>query len=396
MVPTFTNQQRVFLAEICRFFHSKADWPTHGYLDRHLKNDMDVLKVGRELALFMYDYSVFAPDSGWDPKRRQPLGVSALYTCQAEVYANLEEILDTFALTVSLCIEAYDANEDDDQAPQVTSFEVRQHKAVTDLTLRQVYVLLEDTNLWRSITPRPNNVDVPSEWEFRIADSVRDYRGVRTIEDFVERRRQLAEEWQTRARGFGGLARSFTAVTSDVVNNPTYIDGPPQSGDAAPGTSPESPSHATEDAFLGKDVFIVYGHDRGARHEVARFIENQIGLRAIMLDEIPGALSKGVFEAVEKYAATADFAVVIMTPDDVGSVQGAGDIHPRTRQNVLIELGYFWHMLGRERIVILKKGDVEIPSDFHGILYAEMDEPGAWHEKLRGKMQAADLIEQTR
>ena len=100
----------------------------------------------------------------------------------------------------------------------------------------------------------------------------------------------------------------------------------------------------------------------------------------------------GVFEAVEKYAESAGFAIVITTPDDIGTVQGSDLLHGRARQNVLIELGYFWHKLGRQNIVILKKGEVEIPSDFAGILYALMDEPGAWREKVRGKVRAAGLV----
>ena len=46
----------------------------------------------------------------------------------------------------------------------------------------------------------------------------------------------------------------------------------------------------------------------------------------------------------------------------------------RARQNVILELGYF---LGKfqdqpnRRIIIIKTGDIEIPSDISGVLYLE-------------------------
>ena len=41
------------------------------------------------------------------------------------------------------------------------------------------------------------------------------------------------------------------------------------------------------DRLPQRDVFIVYGHDRAARFEVAHFITDQLHLWAIMLDQIP-------------------------------------------------------------------------------------------------------------
>ena len=42
-------------------------------------------------------------------------------------------------------------------------------------------------------------------------------------------------------------------------------------------------------------------------------------------------------------------------------------LSPRARQNVILELGYFIGRLGRDKVCALKKGDVEIPSDFMGV-----------------------------
>jgi predicted nucleotide-binding protein len=51
----------------------------------------------------------------------------------------------------------------------------------------------------------------------------------------------------------------------------------------------------------------------------------------------------------------------------------------------------FWFAgkLGRKRVCALKKGDLEIPSDFAGVVYTEMDERGAWKQELLRELGAA-------
>jgi predicted nucleotide-binding protein len=44
-------------------------------------------------------------------------------------------------------------------------------------------------------------------------------------------------------------------------------------------------------------------------------------------------------------------------------------LKPRARQNVVLEFGYFISLLGRNRVCCLHKGNVELPSDMHGIVY---------------------------
>jgi predicted nucleotide-binding protein len=62
---------------------------------------------------------------------------------------------------------------------------------------------------------------------------------------------------------------------------------------------------------------------------------------------------------------------------------------PRARQNVVFEHGLFVGKLGRDRVVALKKGDVEVPSDLDGVLYTQMD--GNWKLDLIKEMRNAGL-----
>ena len=62
---------------------------------------------------------------------------------------------------------------------------------------------------------------------------------------------------------------------------------------------------------------------------------------------------------------------------------------PRARQNVLIELGYFIGHLGRKHVCALKRGDVEIPSDFDGVVYETFDASGGWKQALGKELKVA-------
>ena len=64
--------------------------------------------------------------------------------------------------------------------------------------------------------------------------------------------------------------------------------------------------------------------------------------------------------------------------------------NPR-RQNVILELGYFMGKLGRERVCVLHKEEVELPSDIYGILYVSMDSSDGWQLKLAKEMKQAGL-----
>jgi predicted nucleotide-binding protein len=58
---------------------------------------------------------------------------------------------------------------------------------------------------------------------------------------------------------------------------------------------------------------------------------------------------------------------------------------------VIFELGHFAGRLGRGRTCLLRKGNVEIPSDLYGVIYTDMDATNGWQLKLVGELKAAKL-----
>ncbi|MCF9019676.1 nucleotide-binding protein [Pseudomonas syringae] len=136
-------------------------------------------------------------------------------------------------------------------------------------------------------------------------------------------------------------------------------------------------------------IFVVHGHDEAALQGLARFLE-KLGLEAIILKEQPDQ-GRTIIEKFEETADDIGFAVVLLTPDDLGASVKAETPDARARQNVIFELGYFAAKLGRGRVCLLRKGHVEIPSDLYGVIYSDMDPADGWKAKLVGELKAAKL-----
>lgn len=137
----------------------------------------------------------------------------------------------------------------------------------------------------------------------------------------------------------------------------------------------------------GKAVFIVHGHDEAARESTARYIE-RLGLEAVVLHEQVNQ-GRTIIEKLE-HSANVEFAIVLLTPDDVGATAAAKDtLSSRARQNVVLELGFFVGKLGRSRVCALHKGNIELPSDFLGVVYVPMDSAGGWRLLLARELKAA-------
>ena len=160
--------------------------------------------------------------------------------------------------------------------------------------------------------------------------------------------------------------------------------------DALQRTSDNAGISDTSQPTFSDEVFIVHGHDDEAKETVARFVEH-LGIKATILDE---EINEGrtIPEKFEEHADEAGYAIVLLTPDDVGSSKDETDSpQPRARQNVVLEFGYFWGKLGRKRLCVLYKEGVELPSDMKGIAYVLMDNFDGWKQKLAKEMNRAKL-----
>lgn len=134
---------------------------------------------------------------------------------------------------------------------------------------------------------------------------------------------------------------------------------------------------------------MVHGHDEAAKQAVARFIDD-LEHRAIILHEQASA-GRTIIEKFEDHADVA-YAVVLLTPDDVcAPATEPEQTQARARQNVIFELGFFVGKLGRKGVCVLYKKGVEIPSDYQGVVFVEMDDAEGWKLKVGKEMKEAGL-----
>jgi predicted nucleotide-binding protein len=154
-------------------------------------------------------------------------------------------------------------------------------------------------------------------------------------------------------------------------------------------TAASAPPHAIAQQREFSKIFIVHGHDDGSREAVRAFLLH-LGFEPIVLHAQPNK-GRTIITKFREEAAGVGFAVVLMTPDDLGKAKSAADLNPRARQNVVFELGFFIGELGPERVAALVKGGVERPSDFDGVVYIDLDDHGAWQMMLARELRAAGL-----
>ena len=146
--------------------------------------------------------------------------------------------------------------------------------------------------------------------------------------------------------------------------------------------------------IVSRDVFIVHGRDNKPKLELARMLE-KLGFKAVILSEQPDK-GRTIIEKLEQETLDIGYAFVILTPDDTTLSDfddflrkiSSGEeflvripketfrsiIKNRARQNVILELGYFVGKIGRSRVCCLYKGEVELPSDIHGVIFKKFNE----------------------
>jgi predicted nucleotide-binding protein len=133
---------------------------------------------------------------------------------------------------------------------------------------------------------------------------------------------------------------------------------------------PERPQPRDIKTSAKRRVFIVHGRDKTPSLELARFVEKRYPIDAILLED-EAHRGRTLIEKLEDYCDV-DFAFITLTPDDIGALKGES-LKERGRQNVIFEWGQFIGKIGRKKVCLLIKGDVEIPSDLHGIGYYRFD-----------------------
>jgi predicted nucleotide-binding protein len=139
-------------------------------------------------------------------------------------------------------------------------------------------------------------------------------------------------------------------------------------------------------------IFVVHGRDDARKYELMRLLEKVVAASQPIVLHEQASGGATILEKLERHAQTASCAVVLLTGDDEGRLRGRDDpLRPRGRQNVILELGMFIGLLRRNHVVVLKKPDVEAPSDLDGLVYIALDGAGAWRHSLLKELAAMGI-----
>lgn len=137
----------------------------------------------------------------------------------------------------------------------------------------------------------------------------------------------------------------------------------------------------TEKAHMKQPVVFIASSTEGLEiAQIARFLllRELVDQAEVMLWTREFDLSATYIESLEKSSQQTDFALCVVTPDDVTISRSKRKTAPR--DNVIFELGLFMGCLGRERCFILNEGrsDLKLPTDLLGIHTATFHQsPGA-------------------
>ena len=135
-------------------------------------------------------------------------------------------------------------------------------------------------------------------------------------------------------------------------------------------------------------IFVVHGHDGEMKQNVARTLE-KLDLEPIILHEQPNR-GRTIMEKFEDCSEAISFAIILLSPDDKGCEANnfPESAKLRARQNVILELGYFIGKLGRTKVFVLFKDEIDFdhPSDFVGVLYTPFT--NGWELKMVKELQS--------
>ena len=159
------------------------------------------------------------------------------------------------------------------------------------------------------------------------------------------------------SRLLAGLLSSSTLVRSERFDRL----GNPWSDDLA--------AHVAE--LIGANepskILLIHGHSKDYDELKTWLGGEALAKPVVMAQEFTAGQT--LPEKFEQLADETDAAIALATPDDLASTVVELEVkRERARQNVWVEVGWFWGRLGRHRVMLLARGKIEIPSDLDGIV----------------------------
>ena len=244
----------------------------------------------------------------------------------------------------------------------------------------------------------------------RIQESIRNpFDDLRRTQAAIESVRKPTLDWQKQLNLFkamqvrlefpyiirGGLPGNLPSISIPARHSTPLFDLPPTSitVEVYEEFSPEiipAPSPELAPITNQEKVFMMGGNDKDFNNAVARFVE-RLGFNVILFDELPNG-GRTRIEKLKACMNLADFAIVLLTPDDVGASKDNPDgLKPRPSQDIIFALSHLLNELRPERVCTLCKKEIELPSYIGGQMHVMVDGGDDWKLKLVREIRYAGL-----
>jgi predicted nucleotide-binding protein len=164
-------------------------------------------------------------------------------------------------------------------------------------------------------------------------------------------------------------------------------------------------SLAEDEATPPRSVFVIHGHDEGFLAMLEGFLA-ELGVEPVVLKRM-GGQDLSLWQRFTRWGRETRYAIALLSADDLGAARreyeaeyegrkvGPQSLQFRARQNVILELGYFYGYLDWDHVFVLLKPPAtpyprfEMPSDLAGIVYDVVDDSGTWRSELRRRLRDA-------
>lgn len=142
-------------------------------------------------------------------------------------------------------------------------------------------------------------------------------------------------------------------------------------------------------------IFIVHGRNHEVRDKIDLYLSKELKLRTEIM-EAGSHQGRTLSEKFEEMAERVSFAIFILSADDLLTDAVTKRSIRRARQNVILEVGYFWGLLGRRgRVAFLvdTHPEMELPTDIQGLGWIPItDDLAQTKLQLSRELMAARIV----
>ena len=172
-----TNEQRLYLQAILDYFREFGKWPILKHLEGQFLRthpDLDIEEIAQSLPDGLTHHVDF-----WNPESKVVLTIPGIYKCWG-----LVPELSSFLNILEICTDLY-FNSGGETRTLSSADLARDNPTWRDIAIRKVgLLLLSEPHIWSTAS----GPGIEGDWSITIAKSIRRYRGVKTIEQYLEKR----------------------------------------------------------------------------------------------------------------------------------------------------------------------------------------------------------------